>query len=243
MSTELTIPQNQLSVPQSTGALIAAVIQAGVTTANVEVIERLVALKEREDTKNAERDFNAAFVALQTDMPVIVATSEIKNRGKYERFEDVMRVVGPLLQKHGFAVCFHQKADDTRITVTCRLAHISGHSQENSFSVRFAGRADSDVQQDCKVSTTAKRNALLQALNIVIRQDIFQSDEADATMEGDGSFITEAEAADFQTRVEGIGANVKAFLDFANAPTFSKILAADYHRVNVALIRKEKDAR
>jgi hypothetical protein len=231
-------PSGPPAINPSTGSLIAAVIQAGVTSANVDVIERLVALREREDTKNAERDFNAAFVALQKEMPVIVASSEIPNRGRYERFEDVMRVVGPLLQQNGFAVSFEQSADDKRITVKCHLRHIAGHSSVTPFSVRLGGRADSETQADCKASTTAKRNSLLQALNIVIRQDIYQSDEADATIVGGP--ITESQAADLQALCEETASDKTKFLAFAGAKTFGEISSSRYSELAELLNRKRK---
>lgn len=188
-STELVPQQQQLaSVPAtpapSVGAMLSAVIERGVTQENIGALEKLVGLYERMELRDAEKQFNAAFVALQTDIPVIVATSIIPNRGKYERYEDVMKVVNPLLQKHGFSVSFSMDFNENRVIETCKLSHIAGHSQSNSFAVRTGGKADSDTQADCKAATTAKRNALLNCLNIVIRQDALQNEEDDASLEG-----------------------------------------------------------
>lgn len=234
--------ESQLSLAPNkqptTISLIAAAIEGGITAENVEVIERLCALKEREDVKNAERDFNAAFVALKKEIPVIVATSIIPNRGKYERYEDIMRVVGPLLLQHGFSESYSQSADEKRITVTCHLSHISGHSRSTSFSVRLGGRADSETQADCKASTTAKRNSLLLALGIVIRQDIYQSDEADATIEGDT--ITASQAADLRALCEEVKADKKKFLEFADAETFEQIVSSRLNDLVEMLNRKRK---
>lgn len=241
MSKSLTIHEPQLpAVAQSPSIalLLQGVIEKGVTAENTQAVSNLCDLYERLEAKNAEREFNAAFVKLQGEMPVIVASSIIPNRGKYERFEDVMRVVGPLLQQNGFAVTFEQSADDKRITVKCHLRHISGHSSTTPFSVRLGGRADSETQADCKASTTAKRNALLQALNIVIRQDIFQSDEADATMEG--GTITASQAADLRSLCEEVGADKKKFLEFANAETFEAIATSRLADLTEMLNRKRK---
>lgn len=219
MSNEL-VTTNQ---PPSTLSLIEGVLRnPALTPEMVSVVERLVALKEREDIKNAERDFNVSFVALKQEIPVIVATSVIPNRGKYERYEDIMRVVGPLLLKHGFSESYSQSADDKRITVNCHLSHVSGCSRTTPFSVRLGGRADSDTQADCKASTTAKRNALLMALGIVIRQDIYQSDEADSSIEG--GFITREQAADLRLLCEETGSDMKKFLEFADAKSFEEIM-------------------
>jgi ERF superfamily len=221
----------------SVGAMLQTVIEKGVTSENVAALEQLVGLYERLEAKDAEKAFNAAFVALQTDTPVIVAKTVIPNRGKYEKFEDVMQVVGPLLIRNGFAVSFEQLADDKRIKVTCHLRHIGGHSQSTSFAVRLGGKADSDTQADCKASTTAKRNALLQALNIVIRQDCLQ-DEDDPHNEG--QFISPDNAEMLRVWVESTRSDRTKFLEHAQAETFDKILNSRFEDLCDTLRRREE---
>ena len=77
--------------------------------------------------------------------------------------------------RNGFSVDFTMDYKDGRIIETCHLRHTGGHSKSNSFGVRV-GKADTDTQADCKAATTAKRNALLNCLNIVIRQDALQDE-------------------------------------------------------------------
>lgn len=196
------------------------------TSEDATVIERLVGLYERMETRDAEKQFNAAFVALQGDLPVIVASTVIPNRGKYERFEDVMRVVGPLLIKHGFVVSFTMDFKENRILETCHLRHIGGHSQSNSFAVRAGGKADSDTQADCKAATTAKRNALLNCLNIVIRQDAMQDEENDASL--DGSLIAPDKVIYLRERLAETGGNEASFLAVAGVDKFEEIRSGAY---------------
>lgn len=231
--------ETQLAVAQepSVALMLSKIIEGGVTEQNVAVLERMCGLYERMEAKRAEQDFAAAFVAFQREMPEIVAQSVIPNRGKYERFEDVLHVAGPLLRKNGFAVSFEQHADDKRITVICHLMHIGGHATHTPFAVRLGLKADSDTQADCKASTTAKRNALLQALNIVIRQDYLQ-DEDDARIEG--GYITPKEAADLAEWVEAVGANKVKFLEYAGAETFETIHTSRLESLHAELRRAEK---
>ena len=198
MSKQLEIVPAQQSAP-TVGQMLQAVVEKGVTSDNVGALEKLVELYERVEQRNSEKAFAASFAALQGDLPTIVASSVIPNRGKYERFEDVMRVVGPLLARHGFSVSFDQIADDNRIKSVCTLRHVAGHSVATSFAVRLGGRADSETQADCKASTTAKRNALCHALNIVIRQDCL-SEENDASLES-SDFVTPSQADELERRV------------------------------------------
>ena len=223
---------------------IVTMIEGGkVTPETVAAVGKAMELCEHMEKRNAEREFNAAFAKLQGELPVIVAKTIIPNRGKYERFEDVMDAIGKHLTANGFSVSFTQQADDRRITVTCLLRHIGGHSQATPFAVRLGGRADSDTQADCKASTTAKRNSLLQSLNIVIRQDCL-NEEDDAGMEGDlTKFVTPAQADELERRAQLVNANIPAFLEFAKAKKFTEIQASRYDELDRMLARKEKGGR
>ncbi len=223
----------------SVSGMLGAFIERGVTSENVAAFAQLIELKERIDRRDGEKAFNSAFAKLQCELPVIVAESVIPNRGKYARFENVMHQIQPMLTGNGFAVSFEQSADDKRIKVTCHLRHTGGHSQATSFSVRLGGKADSDTQADCKASTTAKRNALLQALNIVIRQDCLQ-DEDDAHNEGGDEVITAEECAELIDWVESTDSDKEEFLKFAKAASFAEIRSSDLDRLHTALRRKEK---
>jgi hypothetical protein len=226
----------QLSTPAPDfGRLLETVVTQGLTTESVAVVERIAALYENMEKRNAEKAFAASFVALQNELPVIVASTEIPNRGKYERFEDVMRQVGPLLVKHGFAVSFTQGTEGARITQTCHLRHVAGHSQSNTFAVRVGGKADSETQADCKASTTAKRNALLNALNIVIRQDMLQ-DEDDARIEG--SPISWEQAEFLREQVRETKSDEASFLRFAGASSYEGIMSSKYDMLVAALEKK-----
>lgn len=221
-------PTEGLSIEQA----FRAIVDGNLDAPKLEVMQKLLAM-------DAERKFNMAFVALQSDMPVIVATTAIKNRGKYEKFEDIMKVIGPLLTRHGFTVSFSQHFEDKRIIETCTLRHAAGHSHPNSFAVR-SGPADSETQADCKASTTAKRNALCNALNIVIRQDCL-SNEDDAGIEGDpNAFVTARQAGELEHRLKMVNGSVVKFLEYAKAKTFATIPANKYAELDQFLGRKER---
>lgn len=232
-----TLAESPARKPPSVGEMLSAVIEKGVTSENVAAIEKLVGLYERMELRDAEKQFAAAFVALQADLPVIVASSVIPNRGKYERFEDVMRVVGPLLVKHGFTVSFSMDFREGRVLETCKLSHVAGHSQSNSFAVR-TGKADSDTQADCKAATTAKRNALLNCLNIVIRQDMLTDEDNDASLEGE--VISPDKVQYLREQVAETKSDAAKFLALAGVSSFEEIRTGAYDVLVRALAAKAR---
>ncbi len=125
---QLATQDSQLAAPQeiSIAQVLMSAISSGVTAENAAAVKTLAEVYERMETKNAEKSFNRSFVALQSQLPVIVATSVIPNRGKYERFEDVMRQIGPALSANGFSISFSMDVKEGRIIETCQLSHIDG---------------------------------------------------------------------------------------------------------------------
>ena len=219
--------------------MIQKVIEGGITPENVAALRELVALKKDMDRDKAERDFAAAFVKLQSQLPAIVATSVIPNRGKYEKFEDIMAQIAKPLHANGFCVSFDQESTaDGRIKVTCQLTHAGGVTRSNSITVRSGGRADSELQADCKTTTTARRNALCHALNIVIRQDVLDSED-DARNLGTGAFVTETQANELHRRATDCGADMARLLKFAGAKIFAEIPAAKFDEIDGILRTKE----
>lgn len=230
--------------------MLKLMVEKGVTSENVAAFEKLAELQWKFEERDAVRAFNADFVKLQAELPVIVASSIIPNRGKYERFEDVMRVVQPILTRNGFTVRFEQLNGENKIACVCHLMHSAGHSVANSYAVRVSGKADSETQADCKASTTAKRNALLQSLNIVIRQDCFQDEDNNPALEG--HFITAEQAAELQHRVKMVNGNEGAFLKLAGLNAlkppytlehYQKIMSAKYAVLDEQLKKKEQSGK
>ncbi len=218
--------------------MMSAVLKNQITPESVAVVRELAALRRQEKLWDAEEQFNTALVSLQSELPVIVARTPIQNRGKYEKFEDIMTVVGPLLKKHGFTVTFSNDFRDGRIIETCHLSR-GCHTKPNSYAVRTR-KADNDTQADTMAATTAKRNALCQALNIVIRQDCLNEEE-DATIEG--GFITKAQAEELAHRLAMVDGNRAKFLELADAESFETIRSGKYEVLDQALRKKEQQGK
>ena len=224
----------------SVGAMLQSAIASGVTTENVAVLEKMMDLYERTQAKEAEKEFARAFAALQGDMPAIQAVKPVPNndgtiRYRFAPYEEIMAIVRPLLQRHGFTVSFSQSVGDGRITQVCILQHIGGHSRMNSFAVRVGKGppGSSEAQGDGAASTYAKRHALCNALNITVDAD---TDGADARIEG--APLAPDKVLYLRELVRDTHSDEKLFLKFAGADTFEAIASARYDDLVRALNKK-----
>lgn len=223
-------------------SLMESVIAGGITTDSVSVLERMMALHERNQAKMAEQAFARAFSDLQADMPSIDATKPVPNkdgtlRYKFAPYEEIMAKVKPLLKKHGFSISFNTKWDGPRLIVSCKLLHGDGHSQTNDFAARVGQGPPgaNEAQADGAVNTLAKRRALCDALNIVVEHD---TDGDDARIEGRP--ISYEQAQEIHRLVIDTDSDLTKLLQFAGAKKVSEITSSRFADVRSMLERKKR---
>ncbi len=234
------------SVAMMLSGVLEAIRSGDVTTQHVEVASKMMDLYERNEKRQAEKDFAAALTELQGETIRVQATKavDVKNgvpRYTFAPYEEIMRTVQPMLTRHGFSVTFDTKIDGDRLYSVCTLTHKAGHSRSNQFAVRFGKPpGSSDAQGDMSTKSYAKRGALCDALNISIDHD------DDARMIGKP--IGKALAEELRARVIRCS-NEDTFLKYAGvqiepgiAPTFddyAKISEDRYPVLDELLKRKE----
>lgn len=243
--TELAVAQPMQLSQTPVAQMLQAVIDKGVTAENVAVMEQLVSLYERMQLRDAEKQFAAAFAALQSEMPAVQASKPVPNRDgtiryHFAPYEEIMATVRPLLLKHGFTVTFSMSFSEGRVIQACTLQHVGGHSRTNQFMARIGNGppGSSEAQGDGAASTYAKRFALCNALNIVTEIDTDGRTDARA----DGAPIAPDKAIYLRELVKETKADEAAFLKFAGASTYDDIGSAKYDMLVTALRKKAKTA-
>lgn len=156
--------------------LIARAVEAG---APVEVMERLLNLREGLRAEQAAQAFREALAAFQGECPVIRKrrTAEVKKQDgsraytyHYAALDHIVAQVRPLLAKHGLSYTFETEfisAPRPAIDVTCIASHVAGHSERSSVLVPIDSDARINViQQSGSSLTYGKRYAFLNAFGI-----------------------------------------------------------------------------
>lgn len=214
----------------SVGQMLAALIEKGDPEKNIGVVERLIALQERQEAKQAEREYAVAFHALQTKIPSVEATVPVPDKNGNVRYyfaayEHIMAQVGPLLIANGFSVSFDSEFKDDRMVMSCTLLHIGGHSRTATQYMRPGTvYGANDAQIDGATTTMAKRYALCAMLNIVIGHDT----DGNGDSRDEGQPITFEQAQTLKEMVKEARADERRFLAYAGATEYSQIGANRY---------------
>lgn len=196
--------QKELAVQSEDVAFISMIERAAMNPqVDPDKMERLYALHERREAKEAEKAFYAAMSEMQPDLPVIEHTKQIGyedksgkfvTKGTYTPWEDIDEAVRPFYTKHGFSLAFKVEQEINKpIVVTAIVMHRDGHKTETSISLPSdpSGKKN-PVQAVGSAITYAKRYAACAALNITTRGADYGVDDDDG--QGAGQTFNPAKA-------------------------------------------------
>lgn len=162
----------------SAGQLILAALDKN---ASIETIEKLVALKERLEDREAGKAFTRAMAAFQSDCPMIQkkTTAKITTQGggsysyTYAELDEIVATIAPFIEKHGFSYTWDTRIEASgMLTCTIRIRHIDGHSETSSFTLPTDTKsAMSSQQKMAAAGTFAKRQTLIAGFGLTTTEE------------------------------------------------------------------------
>lgn len=143
-------------------------------TCDIDKLERLMAMHERMQARDAEAEFNAAMAAMQSDIPSIAERGAIvvngQKRSDYATFEDINDVIKPIMQQHGFAITFKVENIAQGLSVTGILMHRAGHRESTTMLLPLDTSGSKNAVQAVGSSTSyGKRYVMSALLNLTTR--------------------------------------------------------------------------
>jgi hypothetical protein len=177
--TDLIIPEQRKQVaaqPSQQDTNIMAVISraAADPACDIDKLERLMAMHERMQARDAQAEFNASMAAMQSDIPSIAERGAIvvngQKRSDYATFEDINDVIKPIMQAHGFAITFKVQNIAAGLSVTGILMHRAGHREETTMLLPLDTSGSKNAVQAVGSSTSyGKRYVMSALLNLTTR--------------------------------------------------------------------------
>lgn len=133
-------PSNVRALATTPADLLALAVQQG---ADLDKLERLMALQERWEAGQAKKAYNEAFSAFKAEAVRIVKNRSVTagplSGKKYAELFAVVNAITPALSAHGLSAAWSITKDEKEwIEVTCTLKHVGGHTE----SVSMGGPPD-----------------------------------------------------------------------------------------------------
>lgn len=152
----------QVSTVTTPSHLLTMAVQQG---ADLDKLEKLMALNERYEANEARKAFTAAMTGFRSEKVDIYKAKNVSFKGtsyNHAELSDVTEAVNPALAKHHLSFRWDVQQNGPQITVACILTHIDGHSEQ----ITMSGPPDDSgsknkIQQIASTVTYLQRYTLL----------------------------------------------------------------------------------
>ena len=141
--TEVTKLDSQDSAPARQGDAMVSMIERVVLNpdADLDKLERMLAMKERMDAQTARIAFANALAEARSEIPPIIKDATVdftSNKGRthyrHETLAGIAKQIDPILSRHGLSYRFRTEQGQGGVRVTCIVQHAQGHSEETTLS-------------------------------------------------------------------------------------------------------------
>lgn len=235
-------PDAAPTIQQTEAAAFVSMIERAARDPSVDMdkLERLLAMKERQEARMAEQAFAAAMSAAQSEMrPVATDANNPQTRSRYATFMALDRALRPIYVKNGFALSFDTAPGATPDTlmVLCDVMHSGGHIRRYSVPMPADGKGakGGDVMTKTHATgaamTYGQRYLLKMIFNIVVGEDNDGNDT--------GGTVTDKQAQTIHALIVECGADIGRFLKWAGAESISDIPASKFNAA-VAMLQAKK---
>jgi hypothetical protein len=213
--------------------------------ADLDKLEKLMALQERWEANEARKAFNDAMGAFRAEGITVAKDSRVTYKTDkgvtdyvHASLGNICNVVGAAMAKYGLSYRWNTQQTEGLIKVTCVVSHKQGHSE----SVSLQASADSsggknNIQAIGSTVSYLERYTLLAATGTATE---YQDDD------GRGSdpieYISANQEADLTALLDEVGANKKAFMDYFKIDKIEDLPADEYKKaVAMSNAKRQKD--
>lgn len=151
-------------------ALLSAAIEKG---AAPEVVTSLISFAERQKAAQAKEEFDKAFAAFRQTVTVATKNAQYDadspwSGNSFTNLEGVVSAVADPLKAHGFTYRWITRVESQWVSITCRLTHIGGHSEEAQMGCPPEWSEDrTETQAVAAAATQLERHTLKAVCGIV----------------------------------------------------------------------------
>lgn len=204
---------------------------------DIDKMERLIAMQERVQARDAELAFNQAMNLAQAAMrPISANASNPQTKSRYATYDKLDRVLRPIYTEHGFSLSFDEadSPKDEHVRVVCYVAHIGGHTRtyHRDMPADGKGAKGGDVMTKTHAAGAAgsygARYLLKGIWNVAVGED--DADGNDPNPRG-LQLIDDAQWATLVQTIDAAGVSADVVCKAANVPSLKALPASKYQTV------------
>lgn len=220
---------NEVVVQTTPAQLLNIAIEKG---ADLDKLEKLMDLQVRWEQGNARKAYHEAMTAFKANPPEIEKDKKVSyGNTKYNHasLSNVTAKINSELSKYGLSASWTTAQNDKGVTVTCKISHILGHSEETSLT---AGLDKSGAKND--IQALGSTISYLERYTILALTGLATS-EMDDDGQSTAAFISDKQKSTIIDFIQSKEVDETKFCAFMGVEEVGKILETDYNKAIAAL--------
>jgi len=205
--------------------------------ADLEKLEKLLALQERWEANEAKKAYHVAMAAFKANAPKIDKDRQVaygNTKYNHASLGNVTEKISAELSKHGLSASWTTKQNGN-IMVTCRITHIKGHSEETT----LAAAADNSGSKN-SIQAIGSTITYLERYTLLGLTGLATYDQDDDGIAAGSQYINTEEGNEILDRITELNANLGKFLAYMKVESLEKMLKSDYPKAIAALEAAKK---
>jgi len=173
---------NEIQINQASPMAMAAEFIKKDSNVDVDKLAKLLEIQCKWEANEARKAYVESMAAFKSDPPKIFKDKHVKyNQTEYYHasLENVTATIGEALSKQGLTASWTTEQGEKSVTVTCRITHVLGHSEQTSLSsAPDSSGSKNPIQAIGSAVTYLQRYTLLSLVGLATEG---QDDDGNAT--------------------------------------------------------------
>jgi hypothetical protein len=222
--------ENSVAVTQTTPAhLLNIAIEKG---ADLDKLEKLMDLQMRWEQNNARKAYHEAMAQFKSNPPEIEKDKKVaygNTKYNHASLSNVTAKINSELSKYGLSASWTTTQTDKGVTVTCKISHVLGHSEETSLTAGLdKSGAKNDIQALGSTISYLERYTILALTGLATSE---MDDDGQGTIE----YITDKQKSTILDFINAKEIDETKFCEFMGVESVDKILESYYNKAIAAL--------
>ncbi len=220
--------------------LLASAFERG---ADMQTLERLIALQERMEANEARKEFTRAMARFKANPPEILKDlRNVQYDSMYSSLAEITNKVSPALSLQGLSARW-SLSQEGRISVSCIVTHEGGHSESVSLNGPPDDSGKKNPLQQIKSTVTYLESATLLAVLGLAAKGVGDDDGNDSEPI---EIISSNQLAALNKKIDGVtneknrDAYIKKLLDFLKVDALENIPATSLQKAEQSIADRAK---
>ena len=217
--------------------LVSIAIEKG---ADLEKLEKLMELQRQWEAGQARKAYSEAMTAFKANPPKIEKDKQVNYKTEkgdvayaHASLWNVTQKISAELSKHGLSAAWTTKQEAANVTVTCRISHIMGHSEETGLTAAIdMSVSKNSIQALGSTISYLERYTILALTGLATRE---MDDDGKGSKPEAIKYISDKQKSTLLDFIDSKNIDQDKFLEYMKSDSIENIIEKDYTKALAAV--------